>query len=899
MVRLLVPGLLVVGACVRALRFVAPFHWPFHWDESMVAMPALRILGGHFPANVAGPEYWGAASAYPLAAWFEMVGPAPRALDWFAYFIGLFILWTGWLVLRRFLERPAALLGLAVLAVPPLFLAQWSFTATPNHPAALAVGNLCILATHTIFVADPGRPRALLGLGLLAGLGWWLNPLIVVYLAPFGILALRTGLVWRWRIAWFAGGLLLGGVPQWLYETRNFPSAKFALHQAGGVTPAPFGDRLAAVVGDFLPRLLGLHLPAGRAWIVAFLAIAVPLWIAAVVGAAVRHRAQLAWLVGGRGSIGRGQVVLWIVAITNLGLVLGSKRAIDHYYLLPLYSVLPCWMGEGLDRLRRRRPLAAGAALAALLALNAWPNWQDSVLTTDPGAPRWTTLTRRFDPVLHWLEDRGVRGAYLAGAFHLSAYGMTYLTGGRVVIADLWREQIVDHGRLVDAAVNPPIIAAPTEVRPLRDTLQGLGVDFRETVLGELHVLELSPRFSTTFVPLPRERWTIRASHRSDRAADLLDGDAASSWTTALELMPDQWLEVDLGAPELVARVDLLAIDWQDLPGGFRVEVSMDGQRWDTVVTVSGYWGPLFFSEHHPFLKVRRGRVQAIFAPVRARHVRIVQTAAVRYHIWSARELSVYGPGGPRPPVPAPGEITAALRREGIDFVYASHWLSAWVRVESRGAIAAQEANINVSDSSRTDPDPTELVPLHIEPGTGILLGADADPVAVRAALEGQPVTVREAVAGPYRLLVLTPTPPPRRLDKAGWRATASENPELAGRAIDGNRATPWATRGPGGPEHALTVDLGRPRALRGVEIRPGLPGRALRLAGSLDGTTWTAIEPLTWSGALFWTGSELLRNGGPRWAAAFGPVSLRYLRVSPAGPLRDPWTITELECLE
>ena len=231
---------------------------------------------------------------------------------------------------------------------------------------------------------------------------------------------------------------------------------------------------------------------------------------------------------------------------------------------------------------------------------------------------------------------------------------MTYLTGGRVVIADLWREQLVDHGRLVDAAVNPPIIATSTEARPLRDTLQGLGVGFRETVLGELHILEPSPRFSTTFVPLPRERWTVRASHRSDRAADLLDGDAASSWTTALELMPDQWLEVDLGAPELVARVDLLAIDWQDLPGGFRVEVSLDGQRWDTVVTVPAYWGPFFFSEHHPFLKVRRGRVQAIFAPVRARHVRIVQTATVRYHIWSARELFVYGPGGPRPPVPRP-----------------------------------------------------------------------------------------------------------------------------------------------------------------------------------------------------------------------------------------------------
>jgi hypothetical protein len=128
-------------------------------------------------------------------------------------------------------------------------------------------------------------------------------------------------------------------------------------------------------------------------------------------------------------------------------------------------------------------------------------------------------------------------------------------------------------------------------------------------------VLEPEPRFSTTFVPLPRDRWTITASHNPERAADLLDGDAATTWTPGLELRPGQWLEVDLGATELVARVDLLAIDWQDLPGSFRIEISPDGSRWETVVTVSEYWGPLFFSEHHPFLRVRRGRVQAVFPP--------------------------------------------------------------------------------------------------------------------------------------------------------------------------------------------------------------------------------------------------------------------------------------------
>jgi hypothetical protein len=249
--------------------------------------------------------------------------------------------------------------------------------------------------------------------------------------------------------------------------------------------------------------------------------------------------------------------------------------------------------------------------------------------------------------------------------------------------------------------------------------------------------------------------------------------------------------------------------------------------------------------------------------------------------------------------VPRPGEITAALRREGIRFAYANAWLSAWVRVDSHGAIGAQESNLNLNDASRTEPDPTELVPVRLERGHGILLGADVDPAAVRAALAGQPVTVRESTAGPYRLLTLTPSPPPRRLEKAGWRASASESPEQARRAVDGDRGTQWVSRGPGGPELTVTLDLGRPRELRGVEVRPGIPGRTLSLSASVDGATWTPLAPLAWAGSLYWTGSELLQNGGPRWAVAFPRTSLRYLRLSPAGPLRDPWTIAEIEGLE
>jgi hypothetical protein len=381
---LAVPALLLLlGASVRALRFASPFFWPFHWDETLPAVPALRLLAGALPVT-AGPEYFGTAPWYPLAPWFAVAGRSTVALDLYSYGIGLLILWTTWLVLRRLLDGQAALYGLAILAVPPLFLSQWSLM-TANHVPNLLLGNLCLLATHTIFVADPGRRRALLVLGLLAGLGWWTSPLIVVYLAPFAVLAARTGLLVRPRIGWALLGLLVGGLPQWLYELRYFPSTKFALHGAGGVPIAPFHERLAAIVGDYLPRIIGYYSQAGRPWRLAFFLVVVPLWIAAVITALVRDRASCAWLVGRRGQLEQGRIMLWIVAAANLGLLLATKRLIDHYYLLPLYSVLPCWMGGFLGRLRRHGPLAAGIALVSLLALNGWANWQNSIGNPAPG----------------------------------------------------------------------------------------------------------------------------------------------------------------------------------------------------------------------------------------------------------------------------------------------------------------------------------------------------------------------------------------------------------------------------------------------------------------------------------------------------------------------------------
>jgi F5/8 type C domain/Dolichyl-phosphate-mannose-protein mannosyltransferase len=903
-----VATLLLLGAAVRALRFGGRFAVKWHWDEATPAIQAIHILQGVLPIHFLGLEYMGATAAYPLAVWFELFGPSTLALDLFAYGVGLVMLWTGYLVARRILDPPAALLALTVLAAPPLLLARRSLDASLDaYQFLLILGNLFLLGTHTIFFRSPARPRTLLAMGLLAGVGFWTNPLFVVYLAPFGWLALRTGLAWQARGALFASGAVVGSLPAWLYELRYFPSGRFAVHDVGTVGARPLGERVPFVVGQYLPSLLGIDDLTNRRWPGDLVTATVVLLAVFAVGRAMRRDAtDLAWALGARRHpASSGRVLLWGVFLANLTLVLATPRGAEsERYLLPLYTVLPCWLGETLAWLSRKRRAVWAAVLATVLGFHLWSNWVDTFGGVPPSQRRWTPLKASMAPLAGWLQEHRYDRVYWGDDVpDLPAFEFTYLTGGRIVAANLWRETAVADADLVDASPSPPIVTR-RNAGALPATLRGLGMEVRATAVGSFIVLEAAPAFSTGFAQIPPLRWVATASHSPEAAGNVLDRDAATGWSAGGgEQVPGQWLTVDLRTEMEVTRVDLLPLDWREVPAGFRVDVSTTGEEWRTVASVPEYGGPLFFSERHPFLKVRRGRVQAVFPAVLVRFVRIMQTGRDPYHEWSVRELFVYRPVRLGEPGPAPDVIVATLRREGVRRVYANHWLSAAVRVASRGDIETSESNLFANSYGRTFPDlddPSRLPRFAIKPGYAVLTGSDTDGDELRNTLRLRGVAFTEASVGPYRLLVIRRDPPaPRPLPKDGWKATASDNPDQAHAAVDGDRRTGWTSTLPAGHRVTVTLDLAAIREVARIRLTPGSAenggrsARELRLEGSADGIAWDALEPLRWGGRLYWSGSELLADGTGAWELVFPSTRVRYLRLSG----KTPWTIRDVEC--
>jgi hypothetical protein len=887
-------AVLALAALVRALRIWSVLRWSE--DDMLDAIPAIQILHGTFPLFHLAVEYAGASKAYVLAVWFALAGTSTVALDAFGYMVGLAGVGMSFLLAHRILPPGAALFAGFALAVPSLHAVTWALGGNLLYPFTILLGNLQLLLTHAIFFRRPDRPGLVLVAGVFAGIGWWTNPLTVVYCVPFALLALRTGLVWRATVWLFPLGLLLGGLPDWIFEVVHYPSARLLVGQAGSVPVEPFLVRLRLFLGEILPRIYGASAESGftpplavRIGVLGFGALA-------FVRAAVRDRAALRWLVGRGGARDDGLVILWGVFLANVLIVLATKRPLGANYLMPLYAVLPIWTGECLWWLRGRSRWLGGAALAGLLLVNHWT----ATLGRNYPTSRWAPYLATARPLTDWLVAHGIRYVYWATDGTMPAHEFTFLSGMRVVAAHIWAESVIQHAHAVDAVDAPPIVTTAKRLASLGAALRGLGLDFRETPVGGFVVLEpLSPP-PRGFAALPPTGWTLTASHRAHELHTLVDRDASTGWSTGERQAPGQWLRVDLGELQEVSRVDLLATDWREVPAGIQLETSEDGARWQTAAAVPDYWGPFFWSERHAFLKVRHGRVQLMFTPVRTRYLRLTQTGTGS-QAWAARELFVYRPAPPAPSGLEPGALGAALRLEGVRFVYANHWLSARARVESDESIGALESNSAVNSYGRSEPDPSTLERFQLRRDRAVLIGTDADAAAVRQVLETRGAVSRERAIGPYRLLVLAPERGQRALAWSGWRAQASVATETAPRAVDGDDRTRWTAPGPVDGTTTFTLDLGAPRSLTGLRLTPGSRegGPAdFALEGSEDGQTWRPLEPRTWAGPLYWTGAELLRNSRPEWAVRVPPTTVRYVRVRPAAPART-WSIAEITALE
>ncbi len=246
-------ALAMVAGMLARLVLVMRSNALIDGDEAMVGIQAERILHGEFPTYFYGQAYMGSLETYLIAALFRLFGPSAWAMRAVPILLSPLLVYLTWRLTYALLPRHSRatplLAGLAafVAAVPPLYDAVTELRTWGGQIEVYIISLALLLATVELARrlregaggAELARRWAIWG--FLAGLGIWVNPLIVY--------ALITAVLWL----------------VFPYAHRAFPGLLARLRRNGDThpeTPAAIQPARAATILAVVPGLLVGGLPA-------------------------------------------------------------------------------------------------------------------------------------------------------------------------------------------------------------------------------------------------------------------------------------------------------------------------------------------------------------------------------------------------------------------------------------------------------------------------------------------------------------------------------------------------------------------------------------------------------------------------------------------------------------
>lgn len=418
-------------ALVGRIVLLASGSVSFHSDEAVIALMARHILEGARPVFFYGQAYMGSLDAFLVSLGFATLGESVLTIRIVQAVLYMGVVASSFAAAWRLSGRPvvATVTGLT-LAVMPVLLATYTTATLGGYNETLLFGNLLLLLAYDVTHAHTrSLPRWLL-LGIIAGLGWWTNGLIVAYGLPVALLVLyRTlrpidaaaapglpsqrgdmrppsGLALRLVPLLVAlGGFFVGSAPWWLFNLQHdWQALAFYIARtdegqfAGNSVPSlPLEQRVLGLLFLGLPTLIGLRFP----W--------QPSFFAPLIGAVVLFIYGMAFvrlLRGARTPQGthplKPDARALIIGMIGLFCLLFfvSKFSIDPTgrYFLPLALPFGVVLGTLIDTLPARtrllrtpRQRQMGQAALVAIVLVYFAAGQISAASVEPG------LTTQFN----------------------------------------------------------------------------------------------------------------------------------------------------------------------------------------------------------------------------------------------------------------------------------------------------------------------------------------------------------------------------------------------------------------------------------------------------------------------------------------------------------------------
>ncbi len=252
----------------------------FHSDEAVVALMARHINQGARPVFFYGQAYMGSLDAWLVAVGFRLFGESVLSIRMIQSVLYGLIVVTSYLTAWEFSHKRiiAAVTGL-IFALPTALVATYTSATLGGYNEVLLFGNIILISGYRVLHSTAASRQ--LGmwalLGVCAGLGWWSNGLIIMYMLPIALLGLleliRRARHQRDSLTPFVTGILIaaaaffiGSAPWWMYNfEHDFAALNFYLGVDMDGVPNPdaaqitFVERLLGMVLFGLPVVFGLR----------------------------------------------------------------------------------------------------------------------------------------------------------------------------------------------------------------------------------------------------------------------------------------------------------------------------------------------------------------------------------------------------------------------------------------------------------------------------------------------------------------------------------------------------------------------------------------------------------------------------------------------------------------
>ena len=620
---LVLVGLLVLHCLVRWLLAQSHLLDQADYDESITGLMALHWLRGDFQAFFWGQPYMGTLEPLLAAGVFWLFGPSIFALHNTLILVSCLALLAVYGLGREVGGPRLGLLAALFWALPPLFLSFDGLYATGGHLEAVTASAVVLYGACRLAFRPPSRPRWLaLGIGVVAGLGWWCSLLVASLLAAsvLGLLAARPRLLRGWTPWVMLAGFLLGSAPFWWWNlTHDFMTFRAIEPGSGQV----LGNLYGLLLGVWLPSLLGAWwdrwsveamLPRPAVWGLILLVYLPVLGLA--LGVAGRWLARLfrwRWPLQGPLDLVVGALLAGMLAhaASSYGAT-GFTRYAEALFP-PLAVLVAVW----LDLAWCWRRVAGVGLVAGLCAYNLGAHYLFLQVAQKNAA-------RPVDGLIAALKAEGVSHAYAQGRI---AYTLAFESAESILCADYFGWRNYDYLAAVDASPRIALITSQELGNPQpREMAEGLAMLGGQAKRGQVG----AQVFWCGFVPPPASQpvpvQDLRISAGTGEQGlerFLADRDQATVWP--LSPQPLTGLALDLGqALEVSGITLLLGPDAAPQPFqtiGLRLESSQDGQAWQPAAQGVCLVG-LVWEQGQPRLRDNKA-LEINFTPRAARYLRL------------------------------------------------------------------------------------------------------------------------------------------------------------------------------------------------------------------------------------------------------------------------------------